>query len=67
MGDVIFRRKKIDEMLIGRTIPEAQAVRENYLVAYEQAINPVEGRFSAEYKKSVCMNLLRDFLDSKGI
>ncbi|KNZ42595.1 FAD binding domain-containing protein [Acetobacterium bakii] len=67
VGEVILRRKEIDDMLIGRTIPEARAVKENYLAAYEQAINPVQGRISAEYKKTVCMNLLGDFLDSKGI
>jgi len=67
VGDVILRRKEIDEMLIGRTILEAKAVRENYLAAYKQAIHPVQGRVSAEYKKAVCMNLLDDFLDSKGI
>lgn len=67
VGDVILRRKEIDEMLIGRTIPEAKAIKENYLAAYDQAINPVQGRISGEYKKTVCLNLLGDFLDSNGI
>jgi len=67
VGDVILRRKEIDDMLIGRTILEARAVSKRYLAAYEQAINPIEGRISAEYKKTVCMNLLNDFLDSNGI
>jgi len=67
VGDVIIRRNEIDDMLIGKTIPEAQALRNSYLSAYEQAINPVQGRISAEYKKTVSMNLLNDFLDSNGI
>ena len=67
IGDVIFRRKEIDELLIGKTIAEARQVKEQYLAAYDQAIIPLSGRISAEYRKAVCMNLLKDFLISKGI
>jgi hypothetical protein len=37
------------------------------MAAYDQAIIPIKGRISAEYRKAVCMNLLRDFLESNGI
>jgi CO/xanthine dehydrogenase FAD-binding subunit len=67
IGDVFFRRGDIDAMLLGKTPDEARVVREEYLKAYEGAINPIRGRVSAEYRKVVCMNLLRDFLDKSGI
>lgn len=65
IGDVILRRKDIDAMLIGKTIAEAQALKADYLKAYDEAIQPIPGRVSAEYRKDVCMNLLEDFFDSK--
>jgi xanthine dehydrogenase FAD-binding subunit len=64
---VIISRTDIDAKLTGRTIEAAKAVKETYLAAYDQAIMPIKGRISAEYRKSVCMNLLRDFLESNGI
>jgi len=67
VSDVIIRRADIDDMFIGKTIDEAKNVKEEYLTAYAQAIVPIRGRISAEYRKAVCMNLLRDFLASNGI
>ncbi|TWH47432.1 xanthine dehydrogenase family protein subunit M [Sporomusa sp. KB1] len=67
VSDVIIRRADIDAMLVGKTINEARAVKEDYLAAFSQAIVPIRGRISAEYRKTVCMNLLRDFLESNGI
>lgn len=67
VSDVIIRRGDIDELLIGKTIDEAKAVKAEYLAAYDQAIVPIRGRISAEYRKSVCLNLLKDFLDVNGI
>jgi len=65
VSDVIIRREDIDAMLIGTTIEEAKALKEVYLAAYDKAIVPLKGRISAEYRKTVCMNLLRDFFESK--
>ncbi|MHC1746868.1 MAG: xanthine dehydrogenase family protein subunit M [Cellulosilyticaceae bacterium] len=67
VSDVVIRRSDLDAMLIGKTIEEAKAVKEDYLAAYNEAIVPIRGRISAEYRKKVCMNLLRDFLENKGI
>ncbi len=67
VSDVVIRRADIDAMLVGKTLEEAKAVKEAYLAAYDEAIVPIRGRISAEYRKSVCMNLLRDFLESNGI
>ncbi len=67
VSDTIIRQADIDAMLIGKTIEEAKTVKEDYLLAYDKAIVPVKGRISAEYRKTVCMNLLRDFLENNGI
>lgn len=67
VSDVIIRRSDIDAMLIGKTTAEAKAVKEDYLAAFNEAIIPIRGRISAEYRKTVCMNLLRNFLESNGI
>ena len=65
--DVILRREDIYNMLIGKTIEEAKDIKEEYLSAYNKAIVPIRGRVSAEYRKIVCLNLLKDFLESNGI
>jgi xanthine dehydrogenase FAD-binding subunit len=67
IGDVFFRRQDLDSVMLGKTLDEARAVKKDYLNAYEGAINPSKGRVSSEYRKAVCMNLLRDFLESNGI
>ncbi|MDR3600727.1 MAG: FAD binding domain-containing protein [Desulfosporosinus sp.] len=67
ISEVVIRRPDLDVMLIGKTIEEAKASKEDYLRAYDQAILPIRGRISADYRKAVCMNLLRDFLDNNGI
>jgi hypothetical protein len=54
-------------MMTGRTMTEASSLRDAYHTAFDEAIVPISGRISAEYRKAVCMNLLRDFLDSNGI
>ena len=54
-------------MLIGKTIEEAKALKADFLAAYVEAIQPIRGRVSADYRKKVCMNLLGDFLTEKGI
>ena len=67
VSDVVIRRADLDAMLIGKTIKNAKALKDDYLAAYDQAIVPTHGRVSSEYRKAVCMNLLRDFLTQFGI
>lgn len=64
---IIARHSEIDNMLIGKTISEAKSLKEDYINAYENAINPSAGRVSKEYRKTVCINLLKDFLNENGI
>jgi CO/xanthine dehydrogenase FAD-binding subunit len=65
--DVIIRFDEIDKKLIGKTIEEAKALKEEYIAAYEDSIVPRRGRVGIKYRKDVCMNLLRDFLEVNGI
>ena len=67
IGDVIIRLEELDQMLIGKSVDEASKLKEAYINAYDNAIDPTAGRVSAGYRKDVCMNLLRDFLESNGI
>lgn len=67
VSDVIIRRDDIDALLVGKTIEAAQKIKAEYLAKYEQAIVPIRGRVSAEYRKAVCLNLLNDFLTQNGI
>ncbi|NSB15469.1 FAD binding domain-containing protein [Clostridium beijerinckii] len=67
VSDVVISRPDIDAMLIGKTVEKAKALKDKYLAAYEKEIVPIRGRVSAKYRKTVCMNLLRDFLESNGI
>jgi len=62
--DTIICFNHIDKMLIGKTIDEAKALIPEYLAKYDEAIVPRRGRVGIEYRKNVCMNLLRDFLES---
>jgi len=65
--DVIIRYNEIDNKLIGKTLEEARCLKNEYLKAYDEAIQPRRGRVGIEYRKDICMNLLRDFLESNGI
>lgn len=67
ISEVILRRPDLDALLIGKTIREAKIMKGEYLDAYSKAIQPISGRISSEYRKTVCMNLLRDFLEQNGI
>ena len=62
ISDTVIRHCDLDAMLIGLTLAEARERKRDYLAAYEAAIQPTRGRVSAEYRKTVCMNLLNNFL-----
>ncbi len=67
VAGTILRRPDIDNILIGRTVEEARRIRGDYLSAMDDAIQPIRGRISAEYRKKVLMNLIGDFLNKYGI
>ncbi len=67
VADTVQRFKDIEKMLIGKTIEEASAMKQEFLNAYATSIVPIKGRVSVEYRKAVCLNLLTDFLAKSGI
>lgn len=67
VGDTVIRFRDLECMLEGKTLEEAKKLKEEFLAGYEKAICPIRGRVSAEYRKKVCMNLLKEFLKEKGI
>ena len=67
VAGTVLRYKDIEEKMIGKTIEEAKALKEDYIREYAERMVLTRGRVSAEYRKSVCMNLLSDFLEKFGI
>lgn len=67
VSDTVLRFKDIEGMLLGRTVDEAKTLKADYLAAYDNRMNLTRGRVSAEYRKTVCMNLLGEFLAEQGI
>ena len=65
--DVILRPSEIDAMLIGNTVAGARGQKAAYLQAMGEAIVPIRGRVGIQYRKDVCMALLRDFLETNGL
>lgn len=63
----VVRHKELEKMLEGKTLEEARKLKPEFLDAYERAICPIRGRVSSDYRKKVCMNLLKEFLEEKGI
>ena len=70
-GDVIrhtvLRMRDLEKMFEGKTLAEAKACKDEILSLYASRMELTRGRVSAEYRKAVCMNLLKDFLEEKGI
>ena len=67
VADTVLRFKDLEAALIGKTLEEAKAAKAELLNAYGEKMVLTRGRVSAEYRKAVCMNLLKDFLAEKGI
>lgn len=67
VADTVLRYQEIEAMLTGKTIEEAKAMKQDFLKAYADRMVLTRGRVSAEYRKTVCMNLLNEFLTKFGI
>lgn len=67
VSGTVLRFPDLEAMLVGKTVEEAKGAKEKVLSAYADRMQLTRGRVSAEYRKKVCLNLLDDFLSSKGI
>lgn len=64
-GGVTARRcRDIEAKMIGKPVEEIKANADEYIKMYSEELTFSRGRVSAEYRKTVIMNLLRDFIDS---
>lgn len=64
-GTGVFQRyRDIEATLIGKTVDEVKTDIDRYVNAYAGRMSFTRGRVSAEYRKTVTLNLLRDFLSS---
>lgn len=67
VADTVLRYRDIEQMMIGRTMEEARTLKSDFLKAYAERMTLTRGRVSAEYRKTVCLNLLGEFLSKFGI
>lgn len=67
VADRVLRFREIEAMLAGRTLDDARRLKKDFLAACESSLVTVNGRVGASYCKTVCLNLLRDFLEQSGI
>ena len=63
-GGVFQRYIEVERKIIGRTVDEVKADKNKYLKAYSEKLTFARGRVSAEYRKTVIMNLLSDYIDA---
>ena len=67
VSGTVLRYPDLEAQLVGRTVEEARGASEKVIASYAERMQLTRGRVSAEYRKDVCLNLLGDFLASKGI
>lgn len=67
VADTVLRFKDLEGMMVGKSLEEARLIKDQYMKAYADRMILTRGRVSAEYRKTVCMNLLDDFLTHFGI
>lgn len=63
-GDTCRRCMDIEAALIGKRVDEVKADVEKYVRLYAERLTFNRGRVSAEYRRTVVSNLVRDFLTS---
>ncbi len=63
VADTVLRFPEIEKTLVGKTVEEARLLIDQTVQAYSDRMVLTRGRVSAEYRKAVCTNLLRDFLN----
>lgn len=62
-----IRRPEIENQIIGLTLEELDLNKEKIIEEYSKFITPIDDqRSTAEYRKKVCLNLLREFLSRDG-
>ena len=64
VGRTVVTNAEAEELIRGMTMDELSSNREKIMTLYDDVIHPIDDqRSTADYRKTVSMNLLRDFLD----
>lgn len=63
-GDVCRRFKEIEASITGKSVEDIKANIDEHIKAYSDSLTFTRGRVSAEYRRTVITNLLRDYIDS---
>lgn len=63
-GDVCKRFREIEKTIIGRSVDEIRENIDEYVKAYSDNLTFTRGRVSAEYRRTVITNLLKDYIGS---
>lgn len=64
VNTMVVRRREIENQLLGKRVAEIKAEKEAIISQYAEFIRPIDDqRSTAAYRKRVCMNLLRAFLE----
>lgn len=64
VGPVIVRDKNIEKTLIGHSVSDVKRKIESIISDYSAVIVPIDDqRSTAIYRKQVCLNLLREFIE----
>lgn len=63
-GDVCRRFKEIEDKIIGKSVDEVKSNIDAFVQMYAESLTFTRGRVSAEYRRTVITNLIRDYLGS---
>lgn len=64
VGITVVRKKEIEEQYLGLTVDQLQTKISEIRNKYEESLHPIDDqRSTADYRKTVCLNLLEDFLE----
>lgn len=66
VSQTVLRFRELENKLIGLTLDQAKALKPELIAEYDNAIVPIRGRVSSEYRKAVCINLLEDCFSHMG-
>ncbi len=63
VGPTVVREKTLEETVIGLTVEELKANIQKIITEYSELINPIsDQRSNKEYRKTVAINLLKNFI-----
>ena len=63
VSDTVQRFRDIEEKIVGKTLADAAAMKDEYLKMYGERLRFTKGRVSASYRETVCWNILEAFWD----